>query len=241
MISNNKDENYKKFCEVLFSNWFQHQFKNETVLSELFQMDYAPEPYFIVKEGNNPLHVLLTNPGSGMEFQHIKNHKDNDYKKFANTLGAFYTSEDFKKYKGAAPAYRRIMKSIEFASFLKHDGVINIETIPFHSVSLNKLMALITIQQSKTLMAYQNELRNYLSDKAVLIVSACNTKEIISKDTIRNSKWLKYQCDLANIVVDDLEFEELTEKNQKITSALFRSKNKYIVLMMGSNNLPSLK
>lgn len=233
-------ENYLEYCDDLFHNWLQHQFKEDAILSLLFQMDYAPEPYFTLKEGKNPLYMLLTNPGSGMDFQHISNHINSNYQKFSTTLSQVYTSDDFKNGKGSNPAFRRLMKSIEFAHFLGYEGVVNIETIPFHSPNLDKNMALNAIQQSKTLLSYQEQLKSFLSDKPVLIVSACNSKQSISIDTIKKSKWLSYQCELAGIIIDNLEMEPLTTKNEKVSSALFKKNTKHIVLMMGSNNLPSL-
>jgi hypothetical protein len=238
----NRNANYYiEYCDNLFQNWLQHQFKDDIILSQLFQMDYAPEPYFTLREGKQPLYVLLTNPGTGMEFQHISHHKNSNYEKFSASLTQVYTSDDFKKGKGSNPAYRRLMKSIDFANFLGYDGVVNIETIPFHSPNLDKNKALKAIQQSKTLLSYQEHLKSYLSDKPVLIVSACHSNHSISIDTINKSKWLSYQCELAGIVIKDLEMEALTKKNEKVSSASFKKDNKHIVLMMGSNNLPSIK
>lgn len=236
----NQNTGYHKFCDNLFLKWINNQFQDDEILSFLFQMEYAPEPYFTLREGKKPLYMLLTNPGTGMEFQHISHHANSNYKEFSATLSQVYTSDDFKNEKGSNPAYRRLIKSIDFANFLGYGGVINIETIPFHSPNLDKNMALKAIQQSKTLLAYQEQLKSFLSDKPVLIVSACNSKQSISVDTIKKSKWLGYQCELAGIIIDDLEMEPLTRKNDKVSSALFKKDSKYIVLMMGSNNLPSI-
>lgn len=237
----NQNTSYHKFCDNLFLRWINYQFQDDEILSSLFQMEYAPEPYFTLREGEKPLYMLLTNPGTGMEFQHISHHANSNYKEFSATLSQAYTSDDFKNEKGSNPAYRRLIKSIDFANFLGYDGVVNIETIPFHSPNLDKNMALKAIQQSKTLLAYQEQLQSFLSDKSVLIVSACNSKQSISMDTIKKSKWLNYQCELAKIIIDNLDMEPLTWKNDKVTSALFKKDSKYIVLMMGSNNLPNIK
>jgi hypothetical protein len=236
----NSNLDYIKFCDELHQEWKKHQFKDDASLISLFQLDYSPEPYFVLKNANNPLYVLLTNPGSGMDFQHIDNQKEVNYHKFQDILRSIYTSEVFRKEKGAAPAFRRLMKSIEFAEELGFNGVINIETIPFHSETLSKSKALKAIKESWILFAYQSALKIYLKEKAVLIVSACGSKDTISKDTILKSNWLTYQCDLAGIPVNQLVMKPLTIKNNKITSALFSHQNKHLVLMMGSNNLPKI-
>jgi hypothetical protein len=240
MSTTNQDKNYTQFCDNLYKKWKQSQLTADLILTKLFQIEYAPEPYFVLKQGKRPLHVLLTNPGSGMDFQHISEHKNVEYKNFAAVLGSIYTSDSFKKQKGASAAYRRLIKSIEFADYLGYDSVVNIETIPFHSENLNKKEALNAIRQSPTLVAYQKTLKKYLEKKSVMIVSACNSKETISKNSIQKSDWLMYQSDLASIDIKKLKIKPITKKNDKITSALFSYNNKHLVLMMGSNNLPSI-
>jgi hypothetical protein len=236
----NPNLGYLKFCDELHQEWKKHQFKEDATLNELFQLDFSPEPYFELKKGNNPLYVLLTNPGSGMDFQHIDQHKEVQYHKFQEILSSVYTSDNFRKEKGSGPAYRRLMKSIEFAEELGFNAVVNIETIPFHSETLSKSKALKAIKESWVLFAYQEALKFYLKEKSVLIVSACGSKDTISKDSILKSNWLTYQCDLAGIPIDQLTMKPLTTKNNKITSALFSHQNKQLVLMMGSNNLPKI-
>lgn len=236
----NSNLDYLKFCDELHQEWKKHQFKEDTILSELFQLDYCPEPYFELKKGNNPLFVLLTNPGSGMDFQHIDQHNEVQYHKFQEILSTVYTSDNFRKEKGSGPAYRRLMKSIEFAQELGFNAVVNIETIPFHSETLSKSKALKVIKEAWVLFAYQEALKFYLKEKSVLIVSACGSLETISKETILKNKWLIYQCDLAGIPIERLKMKPLTVKNNKTSSALFSYQNKHLVLMMGSNNLPNI-
>jgi hypothetical protein len=232
---------YIEFCEELYHDWKNQKLERDNVLTELFQLDYSPEPYFELNQGDNPLYVLLTNPGSGMVSQKYENHNCVCYKELQINLKEIYTSESFRQNRGSAPAFRRLMKSIDFANYLKYNAVINIETIPFHSETLSKPKALKAIRKSSTLFTYQNALKIYLKDKPVLIVSACNSKVSISIKSILESEWLTYQCNLANIPINDLNIKPLTSKKNKVTSALFYNKNKYIVLMMGSNNLPNVK
>lgn len=234
---------YFKFCEVLFEEWRKHQFKEDKILHNLFEMNFSPEPFFEIRNGDNPLYLLLTNPGSGMEFQHIDNRNESSYLDFSKRLAGIYTSNEFKNGKGSRNAYRRINKSLELSNYLGFNSLVNIETIPFHSEILSKNKALEAIGKSYTLYSYQNVLKNHLVDKPVLIVSACSSKQSISKNTLSSSKWLNYQCDLANINIEKLEMEPLTRKYDKITSALFKNstQHKYIVVTMGSNNLPKIK
>ena len=235
----NTTHDYYPFCDLLHQKWFDKTLQYEDELKELFEVDYSPEPYFVLKKGSNPLFMLLTNPGAGMDFQKHENFEKSDYKAFSNILADIYTSEQFKK-DGGANAHRRLIKSIAWADDLGYNSVVNIETIPFHSPSLNKKKALATISRSWILIRYQEVLKRFLLDKPVLIVAACSSKSSITLNTLKNSKWLMYQAELANICLENLKFKELTKKNDKVTSALFSDHNKYIVLTMGSNNLPSI-
>ena len=235
----NTTHDYYPFCDLLHQKWFDKTLQYEDELKELFEVDYSPEPYFVLKKGSNPLFMLLTNPGAGMDFQKHENFEKSDYKAFSNILADIYTSEQFKK-DGGANAHRRLIKSIAWADHLGYNSVVNIETIPFHSPSLNKKKALATISKSWILIRYQEVLKRFLLDKPVLIVAACSSKSSITLNTLKNSKWLMYQAELANINIENLKFKELTQKNGKVSSAMLYDNEKYIVLMMGSNNLPSI-
>jgi hypothetical protein len=235
----NSTHDYYPFCDLLHQKWFDKTLQYEDELKELFEVDYSPEPYFVLKKGSNPLFMLLTNPGAGMDFQKHENFEKSDYKAFSNILADIYTSEQFKK-DGGANAHRRLIKSIAWADHLGYNSVVNIETIPFHSPSLNKKKALATISRSWILIRYQEVLKRFLLDKPVLIVAACSSKSSITLNTVKNSKWLMYQAEIANINIENLKFKELTKKNGKVSSAMLYDNEKYIVLMMGSNNLPSI-
>lgn len=231
---------YYDYCDVLHQKWFNKTLNYEGDFEKIFQVNYSPEPYFVINNGPNPMIMLLTNPGAGMDFQKHENFEKSDYKAFSKILGDIYTSEQFKKDSGAN-AHRRLIKSIAWANHLGYKSIVNIETIPFHSPNLNKRRALDIIAKSWILSRYQEVLRNYLADKPVMIVAACSTKSSISVQTIRKSPWLTYQAELANINIENLKFKELTNKKGKISSAMLHDNEKYIFLMMGSNNLPSIE
>lgn len=234
-----KDFKYYDLCEKLFQNWIKNEMAEKEKLEKIFQMDYSPEPYFNLDKSTNPLHILLTNPGSGMDFQHRSNFSvGSSYKDFSNILRDVYLSDTFKN-DGGANAYRRLKKSIEFAHHLGYNGVTNIETLPFHSNDFNKDKALKAIKNIPILKDYLNRLEEYLSDKPTLVVAACNSNQTISRNTILDSKWLSFQSELIHFNVEQSEMKVLTQKNDKITSALFHNNNKFFTLMMGSNNLPS--
>ena len=232
---------YIHYSEKIFQDWLNNNISDRDSLSKLFQMDYAPEPYFEVKKGSKSIYMLLTNPGSGMDFQHRKEFSSkSNYGAFQDILSDIYLSEEFKE-KGGLNAYRRLKKAIDFAYYLDYNGLINIETIPFHSERLDKAKAIQAINSISILNEYVKYLKEFLEAKPCLVVSACSSKETISIDSIKNSAWLSLQADLVSFNLDNYTMKTLTEKNGKVSSAMFVSANKYFVLMMGSNNLPTLK
>lgn len=229
---------YFTYCNELYTAWLQGELELSDVPSGLFDLAYAPEPYIRLQAGKRPLHMLLTNPGAPMAFQH-RSEAPPTYSAFAELSRSIYLSDQFAK-EGGANARRRIRKSFDFALFLNCSGLVNVETIPFHSASLDKRKAMSVSQTARSIQAYQSQLQAFLVDQPVLIVAACRSDESIHAGSISRSPWLKFQCDLASIHPDRLVLKPLTRKGSKVTSALFSAGSKHVVLTMGSNNLPSL-
>ena len=105
-------------------------------------------------------------------------------------------------------------------------------------ISIKK--ALDIIGKSWILSSYQEVLKKFLFDKPILIVAACNSKTSISVETIKNSKWLMYQAEIANIKIDNLKIKELTQKNGKTTSAMLYDNPENHFPLKISLNLSSL-
>jgi hypothetical protein len=100
MLNYNQTLDFYKFCDILYQEWTLGHLEDDKILQKLFELNCSHEPYFTLKNGNNPLYVLLTNPGSGMDFQHTDHHKEVNYYKFQEILGTIYTSEAFSNEKG---------------------------------------------------------------------------------------------------------------------------------------------
>ena len=229
---------YFAYCDELYSAWHRGELDLSAVPSGVFDLAYAPEPYIRLQEGKRPLHMLLTNPGAPMAFQH-RSEAPSAYRAFADVSRTIYMSDRFAK-EGGANARRRIRKSIDFALLLDCEGLVNVETIPFHSARLDKRKALSVSQTVPVIQSYQAQLKSFLVDQPVLIVAACRSDESLHPGSIAQSPWLMFQCDLASIQIERLELKPLTRKGSKVTSALYSAGNKHVVLTMGSNNLPSL-
>lgn len=229
---------YFTYCDELYAAWQRGELDLSDVPSGLFDLAFAPEPYIRLQEGKRPLHMLLTNPGAPMAFQH-RSEAPPTYRAFAELSQSIYLSDQFAK-EGGANARRRIYKSFDFALFLGCSGLVNVETIPFHSARLDKRQALKVSQTAHSIQAYQSQLQSFLVNQPVLIVAACRTDESIHAGSVAQNPWLRFQCDLASIQMDRLELKPLTRKGAKVTSALFSAGIKHVVLTMGSNNLPSL-
>ena len=230
---------YIKFCQKLFENWLNEKLKVNEICEKLFQLKYIPEPYLNFKSSVNPLYILNINPGSGMDELQLRDKIIEDkYKDVANRFGDFYLSDIFKK---AGAAYRRNIRAIQIAKDNGFDGFVNLETIPFHSNSLNKAAALKAVKSEPLLIEYISLLKDYILDKSVIVVAACDSKKSITKDTVSNNSWLDFQRDCIGLNLKTSKLTPLVIKDSKVTVAIISDKNKHILLMMGSNNFPATK
>lgn len=227
---------YIEKCEALFESW---RSKDLVMDARLFETDVVPEPYLLFGSGERPLYQLLTNPGSGMpEIQAhsaVKKFGVETYKELADRLAEYYLSDRFKS---AGLAYRRNYRALEVAEANGFTGVMNVETIPFHSDRLNKARAMKAIEHSPTLQDYVKALKVELADKSVLVVSACSSKKSIDTSVVSDNAWLSFQADLIGLRLSKAKLIPLVTKGGKITSAQLQDGRKNMVLMMGSNALP---
>ena len=249
------------FSEQLMKDFKAAKYDTDARLKKLFKskegncMEYCPEPYlcYEIVGGKlkiaespekiaKPLYILQTNPGYPICFQHRTSEevkRSASYEDYRKVASAFYMS----CLKGAAAV--RNAKSCIVAQQLGYDGIIFVETLPFHSDSLpgknNPDKYLAAIKDHPLLKQYDGIVRQLLKDKPVLILSACNSKQSIDKTTISSSRWLQYQCCLAGVQINRLTICNMASKAGKVTSALFKDvkARKYIVLTMGGNNFPA--
>lgn len=225
---------YIEKCEALFESW---RSKDLVMDARLFETDVVPEPYLLFGSGERPLYQLLTNPGSGMpEIQAhsaVKKFGVETYKELADRLAEYYLSDRFKS---AGLAYRRNYRALEVAEANGFTGVMNVETIPYHSDRLNKTQAVKAIDEDAFLSDYTQKLKTELADKAVLVVAACSSKQSIDQSTIADSTWLSFQADLIGLRVSKAKLTPLVSRGGKVTAAQLRDGQKNMVLMMGSKN-----
>ena len=244
----NKD--YIEFTEELHKKWIVDRLELDEKVKKDFQVDYLPEPYLDFNCGENPLYILTTNPGGGMEMQKrdviVLNNsesgivKDDKYSDIAKKLANFYI--DILK---GSSAGRRIDKMLELASQSHFDGIFQVESYPLHSATLpNKKQFLKMMQNDSFFREYTDLLQKLLSNKTTIVISATSSQKSISVDNIRNNVWLKWQSEMIGIDnIDNVTLIPLVTKDDKITSAfLYEKQNdsvKGFILTMGSNNLPS--
>lgn len=233
-----KNTQYHSFCEQLFQNWKKDNIPEKEKLEKVFQMDYVPEPYLYFNPENNPLYVLYNNPGGGIdEIQKKEVISEKNYYDFAKRISEYYLDEN--KFKYATAAYNRIKKAMNFAKHEEYSGIINIETLPFHSSKLNKPKAIRLINKVNLLQDYIEQLKLFLADKPALALSGCNSRVSITEETIEKSDWISLQAELIGFDINHCNRTILKEKGDKVTSAIFKNNNKYILLMAGSNNFPA--
>ena len=229
--------NYMEFCQKLFEDWQKNNLNVSEDCKRLFQLEHIPEPYLNFKISKNALYILNINPGSGMDDLQLRDKiNEKKYIDVANRFGEFYLSDNFKK---AGAAYRRNIRALQIASDNGFDGFVNLETIPLHSNTLNKSVALKLVKSEPILMDYTTLLKDFVSDKCVVVVAACSSRYSITKDTVSNNSWLDFQRDCIGLNLETSKLNPLVTKDGKVTSAIISDRNKHILLMMGSNNFPA--
>lgn len=240
---------YFEYCEELFKKWYSGELSTDNSIdSGIFDLTYMPEPYFILAEGKNPLYILNNNPGSGLDFQkkdylETNINKEISYKNCISHISGFY--KNGLEYNGSffkqnySQAHNRNMKALEFSEDNGYDGVVCVETLPFHSKSLpNKEKVLYECITNRAYLLYFRYLSELIKDKPVLIISAIGSSGTITRERIFGNEWRKFQVQLAGMKVSNAEIYNVCEKdNGKITSALVKDRDKYLFVQMGSNNL----
>ncbi|MBS3124338.1 hypothetical protein J4437_06960 [Candidatus Woesearchaeota archaeon] len=244
------DSNYFNFCEEMFRTWIANNDNKEWHdFKELFDLEFLPEPYLTISNGNTEktMIVMNNNPGIGMGHQSILTifsdsssiKKSMSYNKISTILGDYYLSKQFiKDCNGNTNAYNRGLKSVGFAKKLGYDYIISVETIPFHSGRLNKPKVLKLYKTSVYYRRYYEYLKEYLRDKSVILISSINSQQSITKESIIKNEWLMFQSSLINFSLQDCKIIGLNYKNSKITVAAAVHKNKLMLLSMGHNNFP---
>ncbi len=237
---------YQQACEQLWTNWRSGRCVVSSSVANRFQLDYAPEPYLKFGKGTDPLCILTTNPGAGMECQHRDNivrgeppiGPDRSYDDTAVALGKYYE----ERLTGAAKARLGAMRSLQ--DLVHKDCMLQFETIPLHSAKLpgkRKLPAIV--DRCDVLADYSRRLSATLATTSVVALSAVSTVAPISRSSVAESSWLAWQAKLMGLDVSQLEFKRLLERDGKTTCGFafqrFNNRTSGIVLMMGGNHFPA--
>lgn len=237
---------YYAYVEQLWCEWLDGRLADCDELRDRFQLDYAPEPYINFDTGNEPLNVLLTNPGKGLAIQHRNRIRagrspipaDGSYASIAGELGNVYRRLLKRKAAG-----RRISAMLNVARRAGKDGVKQFESIPFHSAKLpgkRKLPELI--RGTCALNEYVQHLKVLLENCSVIALSAVSSKVLLTPNVVLSHPWLRWQAGNMGLDGARLELEPLVKKGRKVTcgfvySHLSRGISGF-VLMMGGNHFP---
>lgn len=242
---------YESFCDDLWRDWLAGRLLPSAFTGAKFDRESAPEPWLEFGTCVRPLVALTTNPGGSMEHQHrdvvlrgtsvIK--PADTYRAATATLAHFY--ETTPKLVGSA-ARQRISAFSRLAELTGYDGVLQIETCPFHSACLPKKDSLLhMLETNHVLREYMTHLQRFLMPRPVLAVSAVSSRTSLSATAITQSEWLSAQAKLIGLDPARAAFNPLVCKdpNKKVTAAAFVDSidniPKALLLMMGGNHLPA--
>lgn len=244
-------EDYIAFCEKIWRGWLDHRLTVSPLLRKVFELDAAPEPYVSFCAGEEPLVMLLTNPGGIMCHQCRAAVKAGDgplsekhkYAEDAPKLGCFYHTK-----LAGHPAGHRIDQALKLSSWIGCGGVRQVDLFPFHSQSLPKNKKDALLHEIKTdkgglLGSYVEHLQEFLRGRPVVSPQAAPTRDSLTPRTPKSSPWLTWIAETAGLDLKNAEFVPLlVKRDSKTTAAAWVSKKKVrmaLVLMMGTNNLPA--
>jgi hypothetical protein len=86
---------------------------------------------------------------------------------------------------------------------------------------------------------YLEKLEEFLKPRTVLIAGCVLNKKLLHVEILRKSKWIQLQAKVAGIDFSKSVISPITKKQNKITSILLISGNKYMICNMGSSNIPN--
>jgi hypothetical protein len=160
---------YEQFAETLHRDWLDGRLILSPELSPLISVEHCPEPFLRFGGQNNPMLFLTMNPGNGEEFQRKANvdtpmsplRSHHTYAENARLLAARYSSPD-SDISGTARLRIAAMLHLATVEF-GMTGVLQVETMPFHSADMNitgNVRAII--ERDPTMRAYTESLRSLI-------------------------------------------------------------------------------
>jgi hypothetical protein len=237
---------YKSFCEELWRSWLNETLELSPLLRAEFDVDSAPEPWLTFDGGAVPLVALTTNPGTTMTHQRREAIRSGQsfingssgYQIAAEALARFYSMELH------GPARTRIDSLVRLSALAGYKGLLQVECCPFHSARLPNKRGLIRESKGNGLLAtYFCHLRQFLTERPVVAISAVSSRVPLSAGSVRSSEWLAWQTNLMGLDPDRATLIPLVSKGTKTTAAVLVSvvmgTPKALVLMMGGNHLPA--
>ena len=240
---------YESFCDELWRDWLADRLARSAFVGGDFDSERAPEPWLELRAGLQPLVALTTNPGGGMKHQlrdEILRGRSvitptDSYRAATAGLPHFY--ETYPTLAGSA-ARRRITALLRLSELAGYDGVLQVESCPFHSARLPNKPALVRASKGNGLLGtYMEHLRQFLKRRPVVSVSAVSSRAPLSREHVL-SEWLVWQATLMGLEPGRARFVPLVKKEGDGTTAAalvssVRGIPRALVLMMGGNHLPA--
>lgn len=242
-------ERFLTYCDDVWSQWLAGELDFGSFACVPFETGVAPEPYVRYRAGDDPLVVLLTNPGGPMKIQERGFIKSDLAQPVNSKMSWAEASVAFgKHYRDKLPgtAGNRIGGMIEIANGLGREGVLQVDACPVHSsrLPMKRKGDVVRAFGTDCLVGRHAQLvQEYLRPYPVVALTAAPTRAgLTAKDQL--SEWAAWVAGIAGVDIEHAEFVELVKKDSgKITAAALVSGvngvPKALVRMMGGNHLPA--
>ena len=236
------------YCNQLQADWLDQKLETGPLVEACFQLNYLPEPYLFLENGNDPLCVLATNLARGMDFQKRKVIQSGDSFLSAAESYSVNSAKLVQHYgkrltKQAALRIRNLQKLKTLAG--KH-GLLQVQSCPLRSTSFpNRANYVQSLNKEALLQNYTDALREYLSSRTTIVFSPITTRGDINVERITEHTWLSWQAELIGFDPEQCQRIELARnpKNDRTSSAFIYSSDgkstKGFLLMSGGNQVPT--
>jgi hypothetical protein len=230
---------YLEYCEDIYNGWksdpdYYKSFSND------FDINYLPQPYYYLREGNDDFVVLNNYPGSGLPFEEHSNIRKkfpgSSYKDLSEWLTKQFTDENTELQQGNLERNKKIL---QIADTLGYKGVLNVETFFLHTNQFTRNKFIKIYSNIDIVKTYLEKLEEFLRPRTVLIAGSVLNKKLLHIEILKKSRWIQLQAKVAGIDFSKAVISPITKKQNKITSILLVSGNKYMICNMGSSNIPN--
>ena len=236
-----RSDAYLDESERLFAAWLNRRPEGGPALQRIFQMEHAPEPYLLF--GEEPRLVFVTtNPGGALDIQRHPDveptsifRRGRTYAETAAMLGRYY-ADPLGPINANARSKNIAMSRI--AKLLGYRGVLQVETLPWHSATLPKHLIGKVERDDPVAARYTRLLAEFLRTQKLVLSLAVGKPEGARRAGV-DIKARILGLDMASATMTPLKTGALGDVSQALFCAHNGGRTLGIFVNQGSDKFPA--